>query len=251
MADQPSVFESPKPTENVATKPSPKETLVGEGRKYKSEDELAEAYMNADSFIEKLKEENRKLREEFSAEKARADTLDKLVLRHQSEPVDQAPATNGAAGAPSLSPEQIRLLVRQEVTGRETESKKTANLQKADAALKSMFGEKALEVYRKAATDDATHEAYMSLAAVNPDAFVKLFQTASAAPSAQADAGTTHNTVAVGDPNNSGRVNDPGTKEYYEALRKKERNKYYSHAVQLQMTKAAEADPDKFFGRKR
>ena len=38
--------------------------LVGDGQKYKTPEELAKAYSNADQFIEQLKDENRKLREQ-------------------------------------------------------------------------------------------------------------------------------------------------------------------------------------------
>ena len=37
--------------------------LVGEGRKYRSVEDLASAYMNIDSFAEKLKDENSTLHE--------------------------------------------------------------------------------------------------------------------------------------------------------------------------------------------
>lgn len=257
MADQPIFTDKVVPAEpQTITSPEKKKDdpvsiLVGEGRKYKSNEDLAKGYIEADDFIEKLKAENAKLRAEFAREKTRAETLDKLVTR-SDERQEYRPDQRMPQGEAQLSAEQIALIVRQEITGRETERTRQENLVKAEALLRKTFGERANEIYKTRATSDELHKVYTELASVSPDEFLKLFQNASPQTVApQVDVGGSHNTGAIGDPNNSGRVMDPGTKEYYEALRKKDRSKYYSQAVQLQMTRAAEADPDKFFGRKR
>mgnify|MGYP000205087855 CR=1 FL=1 len=50
--------------------------LVGEGKKYKTLDDLAKGYINADGFIEQLKAENRELKEKATA----AKTVDDVIL---------------------------------------------------------------------------------------------------------------------------------------------------------------------------
>lgn len=223
---------------------SPVAVLVGEGRKYKTMDDLAKAYLEADNFIEKLKDENRVYKEEV----VKAKTIDDVLKRLQ-QPTDQgtndsAPPASPATG--NIRPEDVAAIVKREITGYETAKQRENNMLKADAAMKKVFGEKAQEVFNSVANTPETKQALQALAEVAPDQFVALFTKGGGA------SGTSHSTIntgaldldAIGD-----RAANPGTKDYYNKLRKESPQKYYSTDVQLAMSKAAQANPKLFFGR--
>jgi hypothetical protein len=232
--------------QNSTTPDSQVAILVGEGRKYKTIEDLAKAYINLDGFTEKLKGENAEFREKLAGAKTIDDVLQRLTASQDASTQDQ-----GADKGKSLTADEIAKIVRSQITGLETEKSRRENMLKADAAMKKQFGEKAGEVFSQAAATPEKKQALMQLASVDPDAFVKLFVPAAAAQgTTQTDSGSTVNTAALGDITQSSRVNDPGTKDFYDALRKKEPRKYYSQEIQLAMHKAAQANPEKYFGRK-
>lgn len=214
--------------------------LVGEGRKYKSVEDLAKAYVNADGFIETLKSENHQLREVAT----RAKTLDEVFerLQHQEQtPVDKQVNSEGV-----IAVSDVAKIVDQTIAEREATKTREANLKKADAALKNVFGEKAGETFQKAADSPEKKKILMDLAAIDPDAFVALFVPKQAG-GGQVDAGGMSSAAINFTP--ADRSNTPGTKEYFDKVRRSEPDKYYSQDFQLQMDKAVRTDPAKYYGR--
>jgi hypothetical protein len=216
--------------------------LVGEGRKYKTIDDLAKAYLNADEFVEKLKGENATLREELT----KAKTLDDVLKRLKDEP--SAGTQDRSDQSQGLTAQDVAKIVSNAITGHETAKIRQANLQASDAAMKKLYGDKAAEVFAKAATTPELRKALTELASVSPDKFVAVFQPAQAATGSHVDGSTAVNTAALSSISQSGRVADPGCKEFYDNLRRTKPNEYYSQAVQSQMHKAAIANQEKFFG---
>lgn len=217
--------------------------LVGEGRKYKTIDDLAKAYLNADEFVEKLKSENSTLREEV----AKAKTLDEVLERLKEQPStsaqDQGEKKSGSA---ALSAQDVAKIVSDTLTGMETQRTRDSNLLKADAAMKKLFGDKAAEVFAKEASTPQMKKALMDLASVSPEKFVALFAPAKSGGT-QVDSTTRVNTGAMDVESVSGRAADPDCKEFYDELRRNKPNVYYSSAIQSQMNKAAVANRAKFF----
>lgn len=211
--------------------------LVGEGKKYKTVDELAKAYINADSFIETLKAENRELKEKTVASKTVDDVLARLNQQQTTKPDDSS--------VPSLS--DITKLVEQTVTGMETQKQRTGNLKLADQKMKEMFGEKAAEKFAQVATTPELHRVYMELAAVSPDKFVALFDNKEQ-PAVGADTGGSINTT-VQHNSPSGRVSVAGTKEYFDNIRKTKPDLYYSQEFQLSMDKMVRSNPNLYYGK--
>lgn len=154
--------QTPATTEQA---PSPFTALVGESGKYKTPDELAKAYIHADTFIEQLKAENAQLR----AKTQEAKTLDEVLERLQEAKEPQEPTSS------SLTPEAVAAIVQQQITGMETAKTRQANLQAADKAMKEKFGEKAAEVYAAKANTPELQAIYRNLAETAPDQFVALF----------------------------------------------------------------------------
>lgn len=221
--------------------------LVGEGRKYKTMDELAKAYLNADSFIEQLKAENQELR----TKTVEAKTIDEVLERLQASQSNAAVTTSAAQGSSTngLSAEDVAQIVQQTVTGMESTKVKQGNIQKADAKMKEKFGDKAAEIYKNVAKTPELHTAYMKLAEVDPDQFVALFTSGQASTStgSQVDSGSNVNTTVSYSSNNNIRENTPGTKEYFSKVRREDPKKYFSQSFQLELNKAVQ-DAKKYFG---
>lgn len=250
MADDATIFTADKAsTENAAaqavitntatqTQSDMVAALVGEGKKYKTVDDLAKAYINADTFIETLKAENRELKEKTVAAKTVDDVLERLQ--------QQQTKTSSDPSAPSAS--DIAKLVEQTVTGLETQKVKVGNLKVADTKMKELFGEKAAEVFNAAASTPELRKVYMDLAAVDPDKFVTLF-TEKKAATVKVDAGGSVNVTAHNSAPAS-RVNVVGTKDYYDNIRRTNPSLYYSQDFQVGMDKTVRTNPDLYYGKR-
>lgn len=247
MSDKDTIFVAPADQATTATAPvvdpnSPVALLVGEGRKYKTLEDLAKAYIHLDEHTLSVKEENAKFREQL----AQASTLDDVLK--QLKDTKPAPSDQSAAPVKGLGVEDVAAIVKQTVTGLETTARKQANLVAADNKMKELFGDKAAEVFVKEAATPQMREALISLASVSPDKFVALF-TKDAPPGSSAGK-TNVNTAAMQSISHSGRATDPTTKEYFSEIRKKDPKLFYSASVQLAMQKAAISNRDHFYGTK-
>jgi len=212
--------------------------LVGEGKKYKTIDDLAKAYVSADEFIERLKAENHELREKAVATKTIDDVLERLNQRQTTEPVDQQPSVA-----------DLTTLVEQAVTGLETKKQREGNLLKADAKMKELFGEKAAEKFEAVAATPELKQVYMQLAAVDPDKFVSLF-SGTPTPSAGVETGSSVNTTTTYSSTNGVRVQQEGTKEFYDNMRRTNPSLYYSQDFQLKMDRSVRSNPDLYYGKR-
>lgn len=220
--------------------------LVGEGRKYKTADDLAKAYMEADAFIEKLKAEAVALKEKVAS----ASTIDDVMARLKAEQEAGASTTSEEGTTQKgLTQADVARIVSDTIKGTETAREKETNLRKADAEMKKLFGDKATEVFNKEATTPALRETLVQLASVSPDKFVALFTGNKQAVNG-GDSKTVVNTAVVNLGSDNGRKDDPTTKDYFDNLRRTNSVAYYSQAVQQQMDKAAQANPNHFFGRR-
>lgn len=92
MADDPSttileIIPNPPANDPIQQVPAGEDflsKLVGDGGKYKDVQELAKAYVHADEFIEKLKEEKREVEERLLHSEARNRTADEILIALRS-----------------------------------------------------------------------------------------------------------------------------------------------------------------------
>jgi len=247
MSDQ-TVFEQ-KETEEVQTEQKSDKTeagplalLVGEGRKYKTQEELAKAYMNADEHISKLSDENRELREQVASGK----TIDSVLERIEANRREQGDTT--PVQSKGVSAEDIAKIVEQTITGRETARTREANQVKADRMLKEKYGEKAGEMFKAQAGSKDKLNALTELASVDPDAFMQLFKeepykgNPSDGSNTRGEGAQQHQTQ---------NANQPGTKAYYDEMRRKDPTKFWASTTQSEMHRLAQQDPNKFWGSKK
>ena len=245
MADQPNVFN----TDPNANKDIPKDLiaeLVGEGKKYRTVEDLARSRLEADIHIKKVEIENAEMREKLAQAKGVEHVLEAVKANAASAKDTPDPKDTQATGT-SLSAEQVAKIVAEQVTGIRTKEVRESNLAKANAKMVELFGDKARDVFLKEASTPELQRVYKDLAETNPDKFVSLFQPKTSVQQ-NVDTGG-KNTTALPNLKEPGAV-QPGTQAYYAKLRKENPKAYYSPAIQLRMHSDAMADPDKYFGRK-
>lgn len=219
--------QTPKPADQQA--PSPFTALVGESGKYKTPDELAKAYIHADTFIEQLKAENATLRTKTQEAKTLDDVLEQLQRKQQPTSEDTPQG---------LDVSQVAEIVKQQLTGIETAKVRQTNLAKADAVMKEKFGEKAAEIYNKKATTPELKKIYKELAEVDPDQFVALFGVTEVMPQGSLDTPSVNSAGSLGAP----RVKE-WSKDWVAKVRKENPSMYKSQQFQIDMLKNA----DKYF----
>lgn len=237
--DQGTMFE---PAPNADTPQEVLTELVGDGKKYKTAEDLARSRLQADIHITKIEQENKDLRDKLAGAKTVEDVLEAVkasaVSGRDSPDVVTAPAQG-------LTAADIANIVQEQVTGLETKKERVANRKVADVKMRELFGDKAQEVFKAMAATPELVKIYTELAEVDPEKFVSLFKRDS--EKSPVDSGTSRGANII-TPSTPGAT-DPGTQAFYGKLRKENPNLYYSAAIQLQMHKAALSNPDKYFGR--
>ncbi len=242
------VFDAPdgtlvaKPDVTPATvKEGVLEDLVGEGKKFKTTEDLARGKAESDLYIARLEEEQRGLREDLAKKVGSEETLEQLRAEMSKlQPADK-PKDNTS---PELTAANIAELVKESVTALEESRTANQNVVTANDALVRHYGseEKARAGFEaKAIEVGMTVESLKNLAATSPTAFVKLMGLEAGAPAKDDPLGTNKsdvNPVAV-DLHNPVAVE--GTKAYFDAMRKSDKNKYWTPAVQNLIFEARKA----------
>ena len=213
--------------------------LVGETQKYKTPEELAKAYTNADQFIETLKEENRKLREQAASAKTIDEVLERMSKQSAAPEADNPPVQG-------ITPDVVQQLVEKTLEGRKQLETKNGNLLKADALMKEKFGEKAEQMFKQKASTPEKAKILMELAATDPTEFVSLFGGTSPYTANNFDTGSV-NTTSVAS-NGGDRSKIEGTKEWATAIRKENPSLYWSQDFQFKLQQTVSKNPTLYFG---
>lgn len=222
--------------------------LVGEGKKYKTVEDLARSRLEADIHIQRIEGENKEYRDKLASAKTVEDVLEAVKARSAS--ADDNPDKNNEMppAKASLTADEVAKIVAEQVSGIRTREVKETNKARANAKMVELFGEKAKDVYLKEAPTPDLQAVYGQLAETNPDKFIELMTRGRADTHQNLDVGGDKNAMAL-NMNQGGRI-EPGTQAFYAKLRKEKPSDYYSAAVQLQMHRDALSNPDKYFGRK-
>lgn len=222
--------------------------LVGDGKKFKTIEDLAQGKLQADIHIKRLEEEARVMRDTLAGAKAIDDVLQAIQAKTSldgnpskiGEPEDKS-----TLQSPGLSEEQVAKIVAEKMTGFETAKQKDANRVKSNELMTQLFGEKAKEKFESKASSPALRQALVTLAETSPAEFISLFEEKKNESIVDLSGSKNLNTLNV---NTSNSNAEPGTQLYYNKLRKEKPKLYYSAAVQLEMHAAALKDPAKYFG---
>ena len=231
------------------------EQLVGEGKKFKDNEDLARGKVESDKHISNLEKEMSGLREDLNSRLNMQSFLDRLEnTGGVTEPGATPASTEGnaedrgtaTADAANLSMKDVEALVSQKLKETTVESQRNANTQsvisKLETTFGSTYGDKVLEATNELGVGK---EFMMDLAASNPGAFLKLVG-ADKTPTAPADPSTytiPRTQVTTSNIPTSGVKRD----SYYRDLRKNDAKRFWSPKVQSEMHREAIKQGESFF----
>jgi hypothetical protein len=253
MANESSVFEindsdlnfEPTQTETV-NGDALLETLVGEGKKYKSQADLAQAVFFKDAHIKKIEEENRSLRQSATETK----TVDQILQALKSTNGSQSTVHDSvrdnqnvdANTAPVASVEEVSRKVLEALEAKTEAKKQEENLSKVKAALLSNFGADFPNVLETKATELGLDKQTIDMMAKKtPQALLKLLDVKT-----NVNSGPTPNPTSRIAEATAG-VNPEKNGAYYAKLRKTNPNLYWSSAIQNEIHQQAERLGQKFY----
>lgn len=221
--------------------------LVGEGKKYRSPEDLAKAYYHANRTLLERQQELQGLREDLATRTTVED-----LLKTRSEPTANTPPQNTPVveNTPKpLTDEELEQRIAQ-VTQRQTvEQRKAENLRQAEARMLEVYGtaDKAQQALQAKATELGVSVDFLKdAAAQSPKAF---FVTLGVAPGnpAPATGQPTQGNVRVNPETLTGTRPKEGTWAFYENIRKTDPNAYWKPSVQNQLFKDRTRLGDDFY----
>lgn len=237
MSDQSSTFDITNPATTIAGE------LVGEGKKFKTVDDLARGKLEADTFIDKLKTENAALREALDSDGSPDEVLKRINDLLQSKGSENATATkSNQSPSESLTEEKVLELLSK----REREEKVKSNINLFNANVNKAFGDKTGEVVAtRLGALGMEREVFNDLAARNPNAALRILGIKEDGL-ASGSVGSSVNTEAYfGD---AGKGND-GTQNfaYFQKMRREMGSAYYEPEIQKKVFEARKRLGDAFW----
>lgn len=219
------------------------DVLVGENQKYKTADDLAKAYANADAAILRQKAEIAELR---AADKVKTDLLEAQL--NKRTPEERKPVANEHREQEvpqKVETPNISELVREELLNASEEKRKADNINRATESMTNHFGSvsKAQEAIKRRATElNVSFEWLRDVASDSPQAF---FASMGINPAQRSSSTPGFSNEVVLD-----RINTSGLKnhKHFEEIRKANPKLYYSPDVQRQVfSSLQELGEAKFF----
>lgn len=218
--------------------------LIGDGKKYRDDEELAKAYVHADNHIGELTSENANLRKKLEESTSASEVLQEI--KKQNAERDTGNTTQ------EISQGDIVSLVKDVVTQTDKDKTAQANLDTVSRKLLETYGDQ--EKTQKAVADKARElgvsvEFLKSTGGTSPSAFFNLMGVGTA-PSADAEpsANTPQSTVNTAALQGNAGEPEPGTAKWYSKLRKENPKAYRTPRVQMQMLKDREdKGPEGFY----
>ena len=226
---------------------NPLEELVGEGKKFKTAEDLAKSKLESDKFIKQLQSELEGIRTDLNDRLSMEEYLAKLDQKMQAPTkptAEDSSQTRTETGDPSgLSIEQIEALIEQRVSEREAKSRVDQNVQKVQSMGQQAFGPDYKKVFQTKANQLGIDTDILNkMAEQNPEGFLNIMGVSEAITTKQKSdtnkaifggASSEVNTEAKARTSSSGqpRMSD------FTKMRKENPKEYWSPAVQNQMMK--------------
>jgi hypothetical protein len=153
--------------------------LVGDGKKFKSEKELAKGKYEADLYIktlerkfDQLREDYVKLDTDYKTREKLEELMDRINKPNQSS--NEQPLVNDRDKRPSLDPEQIENIFSKKLQEYELSKKQTENLNAVKVRLKEQLGTNYQAALKQQIEDlGLTEDDVNALAKKSPAAFFK------------------------------------------------------------------------------
>lgn len=214
------------------------EELVGEGKKFKSIEDLAVGKVHSDAFIQKLQGELEGLRQELNQRARLGDLVDKLAggVKPQEPTPQSQPNHGGDDGKDTLDPAKIEDLIASVLEKRTQQSARDRNLNDVKSKLSETWGAGfSNKLAEKANELGLSKEDLNELAGRSPQAFYTLVGVG--APQAQPNNGFVPpvSSQRPAQPNVSG----DRTKAFYDRLKQTNPVQYWDKSTQAAMHKDA------------
>jgi hypothetical protein len=221
------------------------ESYVGDGKKYKSPEELAKGYQNADQFLNQMKTENEQLRGELDKRLNAEDMVDRIKREHEELQASMKAQENTT---PQLDEKALSDLISQTLDQKNTQKVAQDNIQAVDSKMKELFGtDKASEIVQTKSKELNLSVEYLAeVAAKSPDGFYSLLGIGRDKTITPSITASTTNTEAVAKVNSIGAV-EADTWNSFESLRRSDPKKYYTPTVQNKLFKARQDKGQAFY----
>ena len=211
------------------------EELVGEGKKFRTVEDLAKGKAESDRFIEQLKTQLDEARTEVQKRIALEELKTAILERDNNSGNNRTPDTP-ADDKPVVNADSIDELIQKRLAEIEGSKTKTVNEQTVTNKLKEVWGDNATIELRKAAQSvGMSLSELQELGQRNPQALFKLIGVSGNQP--QPDGATVPRNSTRMD--NGSNLNGERTKAYYDKLRVSDPKAYWDKRTQIQMNKDA------------
>ena len=252
FTDSAATAQTEQVTEQQTQEAQPQESYVqklveAKGENWKDPEVLAKGKLEADGYIKTLEEQLSQMREDMKKQEYKSEVLEQL----QNKADESTAASNGVPNnnngsveeqntTVNLSEEDLKSLVEQTLTQREKDNTVQQNLSQVDQELEKSFGtEAAAKVQEKAKELGMSMDRLRDIAAESPSAFFTLI----------GEPQKTFSPMVQGSVRTEG-VNMQASTErnwnYYQKLRRENRNLYYTPKVQQQLMEDKARLGDKF-----
>lgn len=224
------------------------EELVGEGKKFKTEADLARGKMEADLFIQRLQKENEGMRTELAARTTLENLIDKIGTNKNTFVEPKANPTLGGDekenSEAKFTPETVDKLLADKLSEYDKRREQERNLQVVTKSLVETFGPNYSSHLESVASELNLSKPFLTeLAKTQPSAFMKLVGVSTKRVSNEVSSHHIQPSVAGNAGTASGGVKDFS---YYEKIRTSNPNLYWSREVQNEMHKEATRQGESF-----
>lgn len=211
------------------------EDLVGEGKKFKTVEDLAKSVVYKDQHIPRLERENAEMRERLNASQRLEVLVDRLAKVNPNQPTNSGDNQPGAneVNPQGLTPDKINEILDQKLTEREKTTRRAANLNEVKSRLQQTFGQNFPSKLREQSTTLGLTEDYLKLlASEQPKAFYRLMNMDENPSQVQSyfQPSSSVNSEGFKSKTTSGEK----TKSYYDNLKRTNPNLYKSTAIQIE-----------------
>lgn len=212
--------------------------LVGEGRKYKDENALAKGYMNAESFIEELRAD---LAKERAAKTPPSPPVEVDTGNNRNPPVERS--------TPPVK-EDLANRIREELKILSEEEKLKGNLANVEIVMLKNFGDQKAAnaaIISKAKELNVSTKWLEDTAKSTPNAFFTIMGvTETVAPVTPASTPAPKGNVNLNAPLANKAQGERGY-AFYEQLRRSDKGKYFTPAIQKEMVEQRKKLGDNFY----
>lgn len=233
------------------------EELVGEGKKFKSVEDLARGKAEADAFIKSLLREKNELVEEMKKRSTVDDLLAKLKETNGRDPNSMSngnvnqhggqPNGEGSNGSSAVNLDEIKAAVKADLEREAQEKQREANLAQVTDTLKSALGDNAVQVLQQKAQELGISLADLrEMGAKSPKLLYATLGLGNGTAK-KPDLFTPPSSVNTAGMGTSPQYGNHKPASYYQKLKQTNPKEYFSAKVSVQMHKDAIALGEKFF----